>query len=120
MNEEKIRKIADHYRWLCTGVGHGAPALPPLPEGGEMAPACVAALEAGAEHYDVVDYYEAFWLVQRSDFLKGGGKRGWKPDYLWLITPENLQKVLSNKYTPQLDFYDRLEMRSISKLMMEE
>ena len=37
-----------------------------------------------------------------SDFLCGGGERGWQADFDWLIMPDNIQKVLEGKYDNEL------------------
>jgi hypothetical protein len=39
-----------------------------------------------------------FEKVSASLFLCGGGERGWKADFDWLINPTNMQKVLEGKY----------------------
>jgi hypothetical protein len=39
-----------------------------------------------------------FAISAQSDFLNGGGERGWKADFDWLIDANNCQKVLEGKY----------------------
>ncbi|MCL2604174.1 MAG: replication initiator protein A [Defluviitaleaceae bacterium] len=39
-----------------------------------------------------------FEKVAASDFLCGGGGRGWKTDFDWLIDPTNAEKVITGKY----------------------
>ena len=41
---------------------------------------------------------EYFKLVESSDYLTGRTSRKFKADFLWLIRPENVEKVLSGKY----------------------
>jgi len=43
-------------------------------------------------------FFDLFNKVTTSIFLCGGGERGWKADYDWLIAPANMQKVLEGKY----------------------
>ena len=43
-------------------------------------------------------FFDLFNKVAASIFLCGGGDRGWKTDYDWLIAPANMQKVLEGKY----------------------
>jgi len=43
-------------------------------------------------------FIDLFNKVAASIFLCGGGERGWKADYDWLIAPANMQKVLEGKY----------------------
>jgi len=48
--------------------------------------------------YGLSGFFDLFEKVTASIFLCGGGERGWKADYDWLITPANMQKVLEGKY----------------------
>ena len=41
---------------------------------------------------------DAFHRVQRSAFCTGQGQRGWIADFDWLLTENNLVKVLEGKY----------------------
>ena len=50
------------------------------------------------KEYGLNDFVELFEKVSASSFLCGGGERGWKADYDWLIAPTNMQKVLEGKY----------------------
>jgi len=62
------------------------------------------------KEYGLSGFFNAFEKVAASSFLCGGGDRGWKADFDWLISPANMQKVLEGKYdndqcnipTPQL------------------
>ena len=66
------------------------------------------------KEYGLSGFFNAFEKVAASVFLCGGGDRGWKADFDWLITPANMQKVLEGKYdndqcnipTPQLRPYE--------------
>jgi len=48
--------------------------------------------------YGLDGFADLFTKVAESDFLCGGGERGWKADFDWLIAPTNMQKVLEGKY----------------------
>ena len=50
------------------------------------------------KEYGLSGFFDLFCKVSASDFLCGGGERGWKADFDWLIAPTNMQKVLEGKY----------------------
>jgi len=50
------------------------------------------------KEYGLSGFFNAFEKVAASSFLCGGGDRGWKADFDWLIIPANMQKVLECKY----------------------
>ena len=50
------------------------------------------------KEYGLGGFFNAFEKVAASIFLCGGGDRGWKADFDWLISPTNMQKVLEGKY----------------------
>ncbi|MCL1861988.1 MAG: hypothetical protein FWF78_00290 [Defluviitaleaceae bacterium] len=50
------------------------------------------------KEYRLSGFFNAFEKVAASIFLCGGGDRGWKADFDWLISPANMQKVLEGKY----------------------
>ena len=56
------------------------------------------ATAARFKEYGPSGFFDLFERVASSSFLCGGGDRGWKADYDWLITPDNMQKVLEGKY----------------------
>lgn len=41
---------------------------------------------------------DLFDRVAASGFLTGGGSRGWKADYDWVMRPDNLEKILAGNY----------------------
>ena len=53
---------------------------------------------ARLKEYGLDGFVELFNKVADSIFLCGGGERGWKADFDWLIAYENMQKVLEGKY----------------------
>jgi hypothetical protein len=48
--------------------------------------------------YGFSGFVDLFGKVSASDFLCGGGSRGWKADFDWLTAPTNMPKVLEGKY----------------------
>ena len=48
--------------------------------------------------HGISGFTDLFDSVAASVFLCGGGERGWKADFDWLIDPSNMQKVLEGKY----------------------
>jgi len=52
----------------------------------------------GYKEYGQSGFFNVFEKVAVSGFLCGGGDRGWKADFDWLIIPANMQKVLEGKY----------------------
>ena len=50
------------------------------------------------KEYGIDGFTDLFEKVSTSLFLCGGGERGWKADFDWLIAPTNMQKVLEGKY----------------------
>lgn len=43
-------------------------------------------------------FREVFEIFEASDFLKGGGARGWKASFEWLTVPDNFRKVMEHQY----------------------
>ena len=56
-------------------------------------------VSARFKEYGPSGFLELFKAVSESAFLSGGGERGWKVDFDWLIAPTNMQKVLEGKYS---------------------
>ena len=48
--------------------------------------------------YGVDKVLEAIRKVDQSDFLKGGGDKGWRATFDWFIKPDNFAKVLSGNF----------------------
>ncbi len=108
---EFLRVLWGLYRRLC-------PSLCQKAGGTEWKAACRAALKE--KQFALVDYYECFWLAEQSVYLKGGSKWGWRADFLWLITPKNMQKVLSEQYSKPLPPLERKANREMFRLYCEE
>ena len=54
-------------------------------------------------HKRIIDYGEesvlaAIGNIKRSNFLQGGGNKGWVVSFDWFISPENFVKVLEGNY----------------------
>ncbi|MCL1842257.1 MAG: replication initiator protein A, partial [Defluviitaleaceae bacterium] len=50
------------------------------------------------KEYGIGGIKTLFEITAQSDFLCGGGERGWKADFDWLIDANNCQKVFEGKY----------------------
>ncbi|MCL2456967.1 MAG: hypothetical protein FWD19_05410, partial [Defluviitaleaceae bacterium] len=55
-------------------------------------------ISARFNEYGIDGIKTIFVQAAQSDFLCGGGERGWKADFDWLIDANNFQKVLEGKY----------------------
>lgn len=49
-----------------------------------------------------IDFDRLFKKVSASSFLNGGGQRGWKASFDWIIKPENITKILNGDYDDNL------------------
>ena len=47
---------------------------------------------------DLDTFREVFEIFEASDFLKGGGEKGWKASFDWLMKPDNFRKVMEHQY----------------------
>jgi hypothetical protein len=56
------------------------------------------AIKARLKEHSVAEIEEAISSLGLSDFLCGGGDRGWKADFDWLVAPGNATKVLEGQY----------------------
>lgn len=56
------------------------------------------AIRGSPERHSIGWWEEVFDRVARSGFLNGGGSRGWKADYDWIMRQENLEKLLAGLY----------------------
>ena len=55
-------------------------------------------LLARIREYSLEEVYEAFTKAASSNFLNGGGNRGFVADFTWIIRPNNFPKVLEGNY----------------------
>ena len=55
--------------------------------------------KARISEYGLDEVLRAIENVRNSDFLMGGGERGWQASFDWLISPQNFVKVLEGTYT---------------------
>ncbi len=49
------------------------------------------------EHYPIDRIETGFTYAQRSQFLRNG-KNGWRPNFEWMINPDNMSKILDGNY----------------------
>ena len=83
-------QIFDRYNEICLTTG-----LRPIRgiEGNRK-----TKVAAQFKQYGLSGFFDVFDKVTESAFLCGGGNRGWKADFDWLINPTNMQNVLEGKY----------------------
>ena len=55
-------------------------------------------LLARIREYSLEEVYEAFTKAASSNFLNGGGNRGFVADFTWIVRPNNFPKVLEGTY----------------------
>lgn len=55
-------------------------------------------LKARIKEFSLEQVLEAIEIANQSDFLKGGGDKGWVMDFTWFLRPNNFIKVYENKY----------------------
>lgn len=83
------RSIMDEYNTICTGL------RPCIRLTDKRSKAVRDLLKKGFTPEQLTD---AFHRAQRSAFCTGQGQRGWTADFDWLLTENNLVKVLEGKY----------------------
>jgi hypothetical protein len=83
-------QIYDMYNSLCETTG-----LRPIQS---MSGKRKNQTAARFKEHGLSEFVALFEKVSSSNFLCGGGERGWRADYDWLIDPTNMQKVLEGKY----------------------
>ena len=88
VDEIPFKKIMDMYHTTCT-------RLNPIKDIGEKRK---RALTARYKDLGIEGFQELFDIANASDFICGGGEKGWKADFDWLIHPDNITKVLEGKY----------------------
>ncbi|WP_199415210.1 hypothetical protein [Wohlfahrtiimonas sp. G9077] len=55
-------------------------------------------LKARIKEFSLEQVLEAIDIANQSEFLKGGGSKGWVMDFTWFLRPNNFIKVYENKY----------------------
>ena len=106
MLKRRLRLLWRLYRRLCPSLSRKVPDKEALSR-------CLAAMEE--ESFATVDYYEGFWLAERSEYLKGN-RYGWQADFVWLIQPRNLTRVLREQYSQPLPPLERKENRACFRM----
>lgn len=56
------------------------------------------AIRARLKTYTLEDFKIVFEKAEASDFLKGGGEKGWKADFDWMITDKYMPRILEGVY----------------------
>ena len=56
------------------------------------------ALNARIDEYGIDKIFEAIGNIDKSSFLKGNNKRGWRITFDWFLKPFNFNKVLEGNY----------------------
>lgn len=60
-----------------------------------------AFFEARAREYGIISAYRVMIKAARSNFLNGGGEKGWTATFEWIFRPNNFPKVLDGYYDDQ-------------------
>jgi hypothetical protein len=84
--EESYQQIVDKYNKTCN-------SLSPIIELTVERRKLIADVLLSRK---VVDIYTAFEKAEKSNYLKGANKRGWKADFEWILN--NIIKILEGKY----------------------
>jgi len=93
------QQVLDLYNRLCADDGGTDGQNPP---GGVnvLSSARKKALEARFKAgFALPDFQRLFEMAKQSDFLRGGGSRGWHATFDWLIDETNMAKVLGGNYS---------------------
>ncbi len=59
-------------------------------------------LKARIKEFSLEQVLEAIDIANQSEFLKGGGSKGWVMDFTWFLRPNNFIKVYEGKYANRL------------------
>lgn len=83
-----LEKIVDLYNNTCIS----------LPKVKVVSEPRKRKLKTRLKKYSVEDFETIFKKAEASSFLTGGGERGWKADFDWLIEEKHIIKVLEDHY----------------------
>ena len=86
-----LEKIVDIYNQTCVSL----PKVKILTEPRKRK------LKTMLKKYSVEDFETVFKKAEENSFLKGGGERGWKADFDWLIKEDHIVKILEGGYTSE-------------------
>ena len=82
------QQIADLYNETCVSF----PRVIKLSEKRKKA------IRARLKTYTLEDFKTVFEKAEASDFLKGGGEKGWRADFDWMITDKYMPRILEGTY----------------------
>lgn len=82
------KHIADLYNETCVSF----PRVIKLSEKRKKA------IRARLKTYTLEDFKTVFEKAEASDFLKGGGEKGWRADFDWMITDKYMPRILEGTY----------------------
>ncbi|MCF2570118.1 hypothetical protein I6E09_13205 [Mediterraneibacter glycyrrhizinilyticus] len=82
------KQIADLYNETCVSF----PRVIKLSEKRKKA------IRARLKTYTLEDFKTVFEKAEASDFLKGGGEKGWRADFDWMITDKYMPRILEGTY----------------------
>lgn len=77
--------------WDSVAGAHGLPAVRTLTEARRRA------ARARLREHEEADVLRAVALVAERPFLLGGGRRGWKADFDWLLRPASIPRILEGQ-----------------------
>lgn len=83
-----LEKIVETYNQICVS----------LPKVKVVSEPRKRKLKTRLKKYSVEDFETVFRKAEASSFLTGGGERGWKADFDWLIEEKHMVKVLEDSY----------------------
>ena len=86
-----LEKIVDLYNQTCVSL----PKVKILTEPRKRK------LKTMLKKYSVEDFETVFKKAEKNSFLRGGGERGWKADFDWLIKEDHIVKILEGGYTSE-------------------
>ena len=69
-----------------------------LPSVRKLTPDRVKALHRRIKENTIQDFTEAIDAIERSPFLRGDSKRGWRADFDFLLSPTKFNRILEGTY----------------------
>lgn len=85
---ETIKKIVDLYNEICIS----------LPKVQKISEPRKRTIKTRLKTYSVEDFETLFKKAEASNFLTGGGDKGWKANFDWLLEEKHMVKVLEDLY----------------------
>ena len=85
---ETIKKVVDLYNETCIS----------LPKVQKISEPRKRTIKTRLKTYSVEDFETLFKKAEASNFLTGGGNKGWKANFDWLLEEKHMVKVLEDSY----------------------